>query len=67
MAYIGEILGDAGVNIEGLCLTSRDELHIIHFALEDAVTAQCVLEKSGISIMDVPEVFIFLLGEVQPS
>ena len=58
LAYIGEILGDAGVNIEGLCLTTWDGLHIIHFVVEDAVTARCVLEKSGIRIRDESEVFI---------
>jgi hypothetical protein len=58
LAYIGEILGEAGVNIEGLCLISCDGLHIIHFVVEDSVTARCVLEKSGIRIRDESEVFI---------
>jgi hypothetical protein len=63
LAYIGEISGDAGVNIEGLCLTSCDGLHIIHFVVENAVTARYVLEKSGIRIMDESEVFILQKDE----
>ena len=58
LAYIGEILGDAGVNIEGLCLTTCHGLHVIHFVAEDAVIARLVLEKSGIRIRDESEVFI---------
>ena len=58
LARIGDVLGDAGVNIEGLCLTSCGEQHVIHFAVEDAVTARLVLEKSGIRIKEESEVFI---------
>ncbi len=58
LAYIGEILGDAGVNIEGLCLITCDGLHVIHFVVEDALTARLALEKAGIRIRDESEVFI---------
>jgi len=57
-ALIGEMLGAAGVNIEGLCLTTCEELTVIHLAVEDAVTARRVLEKSGIKIRGVSEVFV---------
>jgi hypothetical protein len=58
LACIGEILGDAGVNIEGLCLITCDGLQVIHFVVEDAVTARFVLEKGGLRIKDESEVFI---------
>jgi len=58
-ALIGEMLGAAGVNIEGLCLVTCEELTVIHFAVEDAVTASRVLENSGIKIRGVSEVFVF--------
>ena len=58
-ALIGEMLGAAGVNIEGLCLTTCEELTVIHLAVEDAVTARRVLEKSDIKISRVSEVFVF--------
>ena len=35
-----------------------DGLHVIHFVVEDSVTARLVLEKSGIRIRDESEVFI---------
>jgi len=57
-ALIGEMLGAAGVNIEGLCLTTCEKLTVIHLAVEDAVTARRVLENSGIKIRDVSEVFV---------
>lgn len=58
LACIGELLGDAGVNIEGLCMISCDGLQVIHFVVEDAVTARFVLEKGGFRIKDESEVFI---------
>lgn len=57
-ALIGEILGGAGVNIEGLCLTTHDGLCVIHFVVEDGVTARRVIEKSGIKIRSESEVFV---------
>ena len=58
LALIGEILGAAAVNIEGLCLTLFEGQHIIHFVVEDAVTTRCVLEESGIKIRKVSDVFV---------
>jgi len=58
LALIGEILGAAGVNIEGLCLTRCNERNVIHFVVEDAVTARRVIENSGIRIRDISEVFV---------
>lgn len=58
-ALIGEMLGAAGVNIEGLCLTTCEDLNVIHFTVEEAVTARRVLENSGIEIRGVSEVFVF--------
>jgi hypothetical protein len=58
LALIGESLGAAGVNIEGLCLTSRKGRNVIHFMVEDDITTKRVLENSGIKIRDVSEVFV---------
>lgn len=58
LALVGEILGAAGVNIEGLSLTTCNGQSIIHFVVEDAITARHVLENSGIIIREVSEVFI---------
>ena len=58
-ALIGEMLGAADVNTEGLCLTTCEELTVIHLAVEDAATARRILENSGIKIRGVSEVFVF--------
>ena len=58
IALIGEILGTAGVNIEGLCLVTYEGRALVHFAVEDAVTARRVLENAGIRIREVSDVFI---------
>lgn len=63
LAYIGEVLGEAGMNIEGLCLITCDGLQIIHFVVEDAVTARLVLEKAGLRIKGESEVFILHKNE----
>ncbi|MGB3225280.1 MAG: hypothetical protein WBB23_20990, partial [Desulforhopalus sp.] len=52
LACIGEILGDAGVNIEGLCLITCEGQHVVHLVVEDVVTARLVLEKGGLRIRD---------------
>ena len=58
LALIGEILGAADINIEGLCFTTHDELAVIHFVVEDAVAAKRVLENEGIKIRGVSDVFV---------
>ena len=58
LALIGEILGAAGVNIEGLCLTTCNGRSAIHFVVNDAATAKHVLEDSGIKITKISEVFV---------
>lgn len=57
-AFIGEKLGAGGVNIEGLCLITRGETTLIHFAVEDATAAQRALENTGIEIGAVSDVFV---------
>ncbi len=64
-ALVGEILGGAGVNIEGLCLMACEEMTVIHFTVADALTARQVLEKAGIKIRSVSEVFVYSKDEKQ--
>jgi hypothetical protein len=64
-ALIGEALGAAGVNIEGLCLITHEELSVIHVAVEDAVTARRVLEDAGIAVREVSEIFVLSKDEKQ--
>lgn len=55
---IGEVLGGAGVNIEGLSVTSFKEQCVIHFVVEDAVTAKTALESAGLKIKAITDVFV---------
>ena len=63
LALIGEILGAAEINIEGLCFTTYEELAVIHFVVEDAVAAKRVLENAGIQIRGVSDVFVLSKDE----
>lgn len=58
LVLIGELLGAAGVNIEGLCLTGCDDRSVIHFVVEDEAAARNVLGDAGINISAVTEVYI---------
>ena len=58
LASIGGIMGDAGVNIEGLSLITYNGRSVIHFVVEDAETARRVLEESAIRIAEVSEVMV---------
>ena len=63
IAEIGEILGSSGINIEGLCYTTFDQLPVIHCVVEDAVTARRVLENAGITIREISDVFVLSKDE----
>ncbi|MBN1782326.1 hypothetical protein JW948_14425 [bacterium] len=64
LASMAEILGAAGVNIEGLCLTSCEGRCVVHFAVEDAGTARQVLKDSGIAVRHESEVFVLHKDEL---
>lgn len=65
LALIGETLGGAGVNIEGLCLVTSEGRMVIHFVVEDAEAARRVLEHAAIRISEVSEVFVLHKDEKQ--
>lgn len=58
LVTIGEVLGTAGVNIAGLCVATIQDQGVIHFVVEDAVTAQRVLENSDVKIKTITDVFV---------
>ena len=65
IALIGERLGAAGVNIEGLCVIRCEQTSIVHFVVEDELTARNALESSKIKIKNVSDVFVFSKDEKQ--
>ena len=67
IALIGETLGNAGVNIDGICGFARDvksgedrELvtHTIHILVQDAVAARIALKTIGVRIQEERDVVI---------
>ena len=65
LALIGEALGAAGVNIEGLCLAPCEGRHTVHLAVEEAVTAGRVLEESGIPVRCISDVLVLHKDEMR--
>ena len=59
LARLGQVLGEAGVNIEGFCATTtgggQSEIHVL---VEDAVAAFEALEGAGIEIVAEEEVAV---------
>ena len=50
LARIGEALGIAGVNIEGVCGFGMEGRGIIHLCVLDASAARAALEASGLKV-----------------
>jgi hypothetical protein len=50
LADLGESLGSAGVNIEGLTVVSFEGRAIAHVLVEDAMAARAALESAGVKI-----------------
>jgi len=71
LADMGEALGKAGINIEGLCGFAVEGRGLGHILVEDAAAARRVLEETGIEVGDEREVLVLeiedrpgALGEV---
>jgi hypothetical protein len=50
LATLGETLGGAGVNIEGLCAVTYEGRGIVHILVQDAAKARSALEGAGIKV-----------------
>jgi hypothetical protein len=50
LARLGEALGGAGINIEGLCGIGMAGRGVIHVLVEDAAVARPALEGAGIAV-----------------
>jgi hypothetical protein len=56
LAAMGEALGGAGINIEGVCGVAEDGHGTIHILVSDPAAAREVLEEAGISTGEPREV-----------
>jgi hypothetical protein len=64
LARVGEVLGRAGVNIEGLCaVTSGGGQAEVHVLVEDLEVALPALFKSGLAVSSEQEVVVVALQD----
>jgi hypothetical protein len=50
LATLGETLGEAGINLEGLCAVTHEGRGIIHILVQDPAKARSALEQAGIKV-----------------
>ncbi len=58
LAKVGEALGKAEVNIEGLCGVTCEGKGLIHVLIEDEVKARRALEANGIHVAEENDVLV---------
>lgn len=63
LASIGEALGNAGINIEGMAGFAYEGRAIVHLTAEDADGARTALEAAGLTVAAVSDVIIVPLPD----
>ena len=58
LADVGEKLGKAGINIEGLCGFPCEGKGILHILIEDGEGAQAALEAAGQTVQEMRDVLV---------
>ena len=58
LAKVGEALGKAGINIDGLCGVTCEGKGVIHVLVEDAEQARRALEANGIDVAEEQDVLV---------
>jgi len=64
LASVGEALGNAGINIEGVCGHGMEGRGIIHVCVHDGAAARQALEAAGINVEGEADA---ILGEAVPG
>jgi hypothetical protein len=50
LATLGATLGEAGINIEGMCAVTHEGRGIVHILVQDAAKARSALEQAGMKV-----------------
>ena len=58
LADLGEALGSAGINLDGMCGFPCEGRAVIHILVEDAGSARSVLEEAGLNVESEREVLL---------
>lgn len=64
LADLGETLGKANINIEGLCGASCEGEDLIHILVEESGKAYNALERAGFKIKEEREVLVIEIKEM---
>jgi hypothetical protein len=65
LADVGEALGNASINIEGLCGIGLGDRGVIHLLVEDGAAARSALEAAGLTVESESEAIVSdLSGDV---
>ena len=66
LADVGEALGNAGINIEGLCGVGLGDRGVIHILVEDGSAARAALEGAGLNVESEAEAIVSAIpGDVR--
>ena len=58
LADVGEALGNAGINIEGMCGFPSEGKGILHILVEDGEGARSALQAAGQTVQSMRDVFV---------
>ncbi len=63
LADMGEVLGKAGINIEGSCGFTSQGKGVIHVLVEDATAARKALEAAKIHVQEERDVLVLTIAD----
>ena len=63
LADMGEVLGKAGVNIDGMCGFANQGKGVIHILVEDAAAARKALESAKIQVQEERDVLVLNIAD----
>lgn len=58
LAEVGEVLGKAGINIDGLCGFASEGKGVLHILVEDGAGAKAALQSAGVSVRGMRDVLV---------
>ena len=64
LADLGETLGKANINIEGLCGVTCEGEDLIHILVEESGKAYNILERAGFTIREEREVLVMDIKDI---
>lgn len=67
LALMGELLGQAGVSLEGGGVFVHNNVGYAHFLMENAEKGKAVLEERGVKVTAIHEVLIQKLNQDMPG